>query len=503
MWARPKKKNQHIKYWLRLMAIGLVTTTLGACGGGGGGSGKDKIDVNGAANIGASLTGVVRIYEVDADGVDRSNDLANAMRTSIAGGFSLEISDTNARALYIEVQSDGELSITCGAEICERQADGSTAVSYGDTYTPSKTISLSGMVSLRDNNDDPLDSVTANLSVLSTIAASLAQSKATAGVRLDDIVRETNDQVADRFDIQGDLLSIPLVDTSSTEDINQAGSDSLRDSLKATGLATASLINGNFNNLGDAINGVVQQFIDIGIADRENAPSPTVTLEEALEAAISLLDLLKTVEGVNVAGPNFQTAEAELTEAEQEAQSNGSTIPSQGGIDTDGDGMLDISDPDDDNDGVEDASDAFPLEPNESLDTDGDGTGNNADQDDDNDGVDDINDAFPLDPNESADTDSDGTGNNADQDDDNDGVNDSDDAFPLDETESSDLDKDGVGDNSDPDSDGDGVANDIDNCPFVTNPEQENTDGDEFGDACDGGDGAVWNQFNWDEANWQ
>lgn len=39
-----------------------------------------------------------------------------------------------------------------------------------------------------------------------------------------------------------------------------------------------------------------------------------------------------------------------------------------------------------DRDGVPDADDAFPLDPNESIDTDGDGIGNNADLDDDDDG---------------------------------------------------------------------------------------------------------------------
>ena len=41
----------------------------------------------------------------------------------------------------------------------------------------------------------------------------------------------------------------------------------------------------------------------------------------------------------------------------------------------------------------------------ESLDTDWDGIGNNTDTDDDNDGVEDLEDAFPLDANESLDTD--------------------------------------------------------------------------------------------------
>ena len=45
-----------------------------------------------------------------------------------------------------------------------------------------------------------------------------------------------------------------------------------------------------------------------------------------------------------------------------------------------------------------DADDAFPLDPDETVDTDGDGVGNNADGDDDGDGVADADDPHPLDP---------------------------------------------------------------------------------------------------------
>ena len=89
---------------------------------------------------------------------------------------------------------------------------------------------------------------------------------------------------------------------------------------------------------------------------------------------------------------------------------------------------------DEDNDGVADNTDAFPLDSTETVDTDGDGVGNNADTDDDGDGVADNADAFPLDPSETLDTDGDGVGNNADPDDDGDGVLDVNDAFPLDQT---------------------------------------------------------------------
>ncbi|MDH3532771.1 MAG: DUF3372 domain-containing protein, partial [Gammaproteobacteria bacterium] len=72
-----------------------------------------------------------------------------------------------------------------------------------------------------------------------------------------------------------------------------------------------------------------------------------------------------------------------------------------------------------------------------SGDYDDDGTPNASDTDNDNDGVDDALDAFPYDPAEWADTDGDGVGDNAD-------------AFPNDPTEWADTDGDGIGDNSDP-----------------------------------------------------
>jgi hypothetical protein len=149
-------------------------------------------------------------------------------------------------------------------------------------------------------------------------------------------------------------------------------------------------------------------------------------------------------------------------------------------LDTDGDGQPNNQDLDDDNDGVEDTNDAFPLDPAESLDIDSDGMGNNADTDDDNDGVEDTNDAFPLDSTESLDSDSDGIGNNADTDDDNDAVEDANDAFPLDLNEWLDTDGDGIGNNADNDDDNDGVEDSEDAFPLDPN-ESVDIDNDGFG----------------------
>jgi len=118
------------------------------------------------------------------------------------------------------------------------------------------------------------------------------------------------------------------------------------------------------------------------------------------------------------------------------------------GPDQDSDGLCNAGDSDDDGDGVTDGLDSAPLDrflchdhdgdtcdecatgtvvttAADGNDTDSDGLCNAGDSDDDGDGTPDTTDAFPLDPLESVDTDSDGIGNNADTDDDGDGLADS------------------------------------------------------------------------------
>jgi hypothetical protein len=89
-------------------------------------------------------------------------------------------------------------------------------------------------------------------------------------------------------------------------------------------------------------------------------------------------------------------------------------------LDTEFDGMGDACDGDDDNDGIPDGSDPFPL------DTDNDGLDNDIDDDDDNDGILDVNDTYPLDTN------NDGQDNDVDDDDDGDNLLDVNDPLPLD-----------------------------------------------------------------------
>ena len=130
-------------------------------------------------------------------------------------------------------------------------------------------------------------------------------------------------------------------------------------------------------------------------------------------------------------------------------------------------------------------ADAFPLDGTEWIDTDGDGVGNNADIDDDGQspgnaeapGNEDWTDAEeaacgtdPLDSNSVPDdNDGDYICDIVDTDDDNDGVLDSLDAFPTDVTQTTDSDGDGIGDSVDTDDDNDGWT-DVDEAGCQTDP---------------------------------
>ena len=125
-------------------------------------------------------------------------------------------------------------------------------------------------------------------------------------------------------------------------------------------------------------------------------------------------------------------------------------VTEAGPPDIDGDGIPNDLDDDNDNDGVANDKDAFPLEREEWADVDHDRIGDNLDADIDGDGVaDDLN--------------HNGIPDNEEPDWDGDGVPNAGaipwDAFPRDPKEWRDTDGDGIGDNADPDADGDGYTN--------------------------------------------
>ncbi|MCQ9343550.1 Rib/alpha-like domain-containing protein, partial [Corynebacterium kozikiae] len=127
-----------------------------------------------------------------------------------------------------------------------------------------------------------------------------------------------------------------------------------------------------------------------------------------------------------------------------------------GPVDTDGDGIPDVTDTDDDNDGVSDADEEANGTDPKNSDSDGDGTPD-GEEDTDGDGYTDGEESDET-SSEITDTDGDGTPDLQDKDSDNDGVSDADEKAADLDPRNPDTDGDGTND-GDEDTDGDGIKN--------------------------------------------
>jgi hypothetical protein len=148
----------------------------------------------------------------------------------------------------------------------------------------------------------------------------------------------------------------------------------------------------------------------------------------------------------------------------------------EGFPDTNGNGIPDCAELDSDEDGLPDVTDNCPLVANPGQeDYEQDGVGDLCDDDDDNDGAPDAEDCEPMNDTvfPAKEEKCNGYDDNCDDE--------VDEGYP-------DSNGDGTADCMEDDSDGDAVFDYEDNCPDVANPGQQNSDDDELGDACDDDD---------------
>ena len=151
-----------------------------------------------------------------------------------------------------------------------------------------------------------------------------------------------------------------------------------------------------------------------------------------------------------------------------------------------------LFDEDTDGDSIIDSVDQFPEDSSEYLDSDGDGIGDNADTDDDNDGISDVDEltcgSNPLQGSEDWDNDGIHDCLDPDKDTDRDGVSDEEEIqCGSSVNEHDDIDNDHVHDCHDDDIDGDGVPNELDALPLDFD-EFQDTDGDGQGNSGDSDD---------------
>lgn len=456
------------------------------------------------------------VFELTVAVSDGGQSVSTPLAISLINALEGSVIDGPIANARVFIDQDGNGAFTADETETQSDENGNFFMPFPSSPEGLRIIALGGTDALTNNALDSLELASTltssytdhvGINLFSTFASHLddtdqraLENRLSDGARLDAITTQNIWLAADddaafaaRLNLQLGLLTLAV-----------RAFDSDPESETPSPAIAAALVTNPASKLAD----LVRSKFDLAmLIEQTSIKSSVDSQNESVEALASVLSDLNEVIGSDelfldspLMSDVISLSQTTLMTAVNQLAASGSAVDflaetsvtvllaplssTSDGENTDGDALSNLLDPDDDNDGVNDSIDLFPLDPSEWIDTDQDGEGNNSDTDDDNDGVSDSDDIFPLNDTEWADNDSDGIGNNVDDDDDNDGVADIVDAFPFDPLETVDTDSDGMGNNADQDDDGDGVIDESDSFPLDAT-EQVDTDQDGIGDNAD------------------
>ncbi|EIF41768.1 heme utilization/adhesion protein [gamma proteobacterium BDW918] len=298
-----------------------ISAALVACGSDNKGSSAAPTTVAGASSKGIIIGGNVNAYPITDTGmVDKDISLAEPTTTAEDGSYSLTLNGNYVpgTAIYVEITAvDGTL-MRCDLAKCGEK-------NFGDDYILASGFAMSATLPQASGS-----SVAVNITPLTDIASKLTLQKVAAGANPSAAAAGSNAQVASRLGITGGLIDQPIVDITSADAVNGANQAALEYNLKSAAAVSAALKASTAPSLEDAVANFVTQFSNGGIADREEANTDAVSLEELLEEALALIETVKTnVDGVDESVSSSSTS---LTTAKTTAQSSSNTSPSQGDV---------------------------------------------------------------------------------------------------------------------------------------------------------------------------
>ncbi|MBB5186654.1 hypothetical protein HNQ57_000915 [Zhongshania antarctica] len=298
-----------------------ISAALVACGSDNKGSSAAPTTVAGASSKGIIIGGTVNAYPITNTGtVDKDISLAEPTTTAEDGSYSLTLNSNYVpgTAIYVEITAGDGTLMRCDLAKCGEQ-------NFGDDYTLASGFAMSATLPQASGS-----SVAVNITPLTDIASKLTLEKVKDGANPSAAAAGSNAQVASRLGITGGLIDQPIVDITSADAVNGASQAALEYNLKSAAAVSAALKASTTPSLEDAVANFVTQFSIGGIADREEANTDAVSLEELLEEALALIETVKTnVDGVDESVSSSSTS---LTTAKSTAQSSSNTSPSQGDV---------------------------------------------------------------------------------------------------------------------------------------------------------------------------
>lgn len=247
--------------------------------------------INGSAGKGIILGGVVNILPI-IDGVLSDNSVASGV-TGDDGSYSVGIDDYTGSPFVVRVTSasDGSTSMVCDlAGGC-----GGDVAFGGRVAIDDATFNLDAVV-------PPVTGLTSqvNLSVLTDTATDVALATLGngGGTTLDDVitaVSNANSTVANRFGIQGDITTLPIVDLTNPTAVAAVNDNNvLNYNLFSAAIVEALINDNNSLSIAAAVTSFAAQFADVDRGLTDNAVSANVTsLAEILAQAGNVIDAIR------------------------------------------------------------------------------------------------------------------------------------------------------------------------------------------------------------------
>jgi len=284
----------------------------------------ETITVSGKAAKGLVFGGIVDVHLI-VNGIPADTTIESGLTNTTDGNYSLQSENNTGAPFLVRVSAadDGSTTMRCDlANGCGENIEfGDDVIINDPDFTLDAIIVPTG------------ETMEVNVSVLTDTAATIALENLAnnSGVSIEEsltIVSNANSSLANRFGIQGDITTLPVVDLTDPSAVAAASNNTLIFNLLSSAIVEAMIGGDPTLSITDAVRGFSTQFItNGGLADTESSPDASITLAEILAHASNIIDAIQTSDTNGLT--NLATLES-IIDTNQRLAQNGSTIPHPG-----------------------------------------------------------------------------------------------------------------------------------------------------------------------------